>query len=209
MANRQLLREYKLVVIGSGGVGKSALTIQFMHNHFVEDYDPTIEDLYRKECFIDGVETLVDVLDTAGQEEFSAMREHYMLDGEGFLLVYSITERDSFKMIESYHQQILRVKDSEAVPIILVGNKSDLEHERRVNMDEGQYIAKKLGCRFVETSAKLGSNVTETFIDLVCEIRDRNREMLEMRRIIRPITPDSAIQLPGAGCWNKGGCIVS
>jgi GTPase KRas protein len=63
-----------------------------------------------------------------------------MLDGEGFLLVYSITERDSFKMIESYHQQILRVKDSEAVPIILVGNKSDLEHERRVNMDGASYL---------------------------------------------------------------------
>ena len=57
-----------------------------------------------------------------------------MLDGEGFLLVYSITERDSFKMIESYHQQILRVKDMQAVPIIMVGNKSDLEHERRVEL---------------------------------------------------------------------------
>jgi GTPase KRas protein len=208
MASCQLLREYKLVVIGSGGVGKSALTIQFMHNRFEEDYDPTIEDLYRKDCFIDGEETLIDVLDTAGQEEFSAMREHYMLDGEGFLLVYSITERDSFKMIESYHQQILRVKDTQAVPIIVVGNKSDLECERRVDMVEGQFIAEKLGCRFVETSAKLGSNVTETFIDLVCEIRDRNREMLEMRRVLRPFTPDSAIQLPGAGCWNKG-CTVS
>lgn len=208
MANCQLLREYKLVVIGSGGVGKSALTIQFMHNRFVEDYDPTIEDLYRKDCFIDGQETLVDVLDTAGQEEFSAMREHYMLDGEGFLLVYSITERDSFNMIESYHQQILRVKDTQAVPIIVVGNKSDLECERRVDMVEGQFVAEKLGCRFVETSAKLGIKVTDTFIDLVCEIRDRNREMLEMRRVLRPVTPDSAIQLPGAGCWNKG-CNVS
>jgi GTPase KRas len=57
-----------------------------------------------------------------------------MLDGEGFLLVYSITERDSFKVIESYHQQILRVKDTQAVPIIVVGNKSDLERERRVDM---------------------------------------------------------------------------
>ncbi len=65
---------------------------------------------------------------------YSAMREHYMIDGEGFLLVYSITERDSFKMIESYHQQILRVKDTQAVPIIVVGNKSDLERERRVDM---------------------------------------------------------------------------
>jgi GTPase SAR1 family protein len=77
--------------------------------------------------------TMVGYLDF-GPPIPSAMREHYMLDGEGFLLVYSITERDSFKMIESYHQQILRVKDTQAVPIIVVGNKSDLECERRVDM---------------------------------------------------------------------------
>ncbi|KAI0297249.1 ras family-domain-containing protein [Multifurca ochricompacta] len=70
MASDKLLREYQLVVLGSGGVGKSALTIQFMHNHFVEEYDPTMEDLYRKQCVIDGSDALVDVLDTAGQEEF-------------------------------------------------------------------------------------------------------------------------------------------
>jgi len=203
------MREYRLVVIGSGGVGKSALTIQFMENRFVEDYDPTIEDLYRKQCVIEGEEALVDVLDTAGQEEFSAMREHYMLDGEGFLLVYSVTERDSFDLIGTYHEQILRVKDTQSVPIVLVGNKSDLECDRTVDMLEGQLFAQELGCRFVETSAKLGINVTETFIDLVCEIRDRNRELLQMRRSFRAVTPDNTIKLPGAGCWNSSGCIVS
>jgi len=159
-------------------------------------------------CVIDGEDALVDVLDTAGQEEFSAMREHYMLDGEGFLLVYSVTEPDSLSLIEAYHQQILRVKDSESVPIVVVGNKSDLEFERRVNTVEGERIASELGCRFVETSAKLCTNVHETFISLVCEIRDRNRELLQMRRFLRPITPDSAIKLPGAGCWNSSGCVV-
>ncbi|KAH9057826.1 protein ras-1 [Lactarius vividus] len=133
MASGLFLREYRLVVIGSGGVGKSALTIQFMHNHFVDEYDPTIEDSYRKQCVIDGEDALVDVLDTAGQEEFSAMREQYMRHGEGFLLVYSITDRDSFDSISAYHQQISRVKDTESVPIVLVGNKCDLENERRVD----------------------------------------------------------------------------
>ncbi|KAI0249167.1 protein ras-1 [Lactifluus subvellereus] len=134
MSSGRFLREYKLVVIGSGGVGKSALTIQFMDNRFVEDYDPTIEDLYRKQCVIDGEDALVDVLDTAGQEEFSAMRGHYMREGEGFLLVYSITDRGSFDMIGAMHQQLLRVKDSESVPIVLVGNKCDLDYERRVDV---------------------------------------------------------------------------
>ena len=220
-------------------------------------------------CVIEGEETLVDVLDTAGQEDFrqveaffsflfefaiicahvlifiaapflfflffsyffclvfflvgyswarsnSAMREHYMLDGEAFLFVYSVTDRVSFDLIRTYHEQILRVKDSESVPIILVGNKSDLESDRTVDMlgtssflisspfiwvltwrfwllsfaqphayvngcicapltTEGQLIAQEFGWHFAETSAKLGVNVTETFIDLVCQIRDRNR----------------------------------
>ncbi|CEI96969.1 Putative Ras-like protein 2 [Rhizopus microsporus] len=64
------VREYKLVMVGGGGVGKSALTIQFIQSHFVDEYDPTIEDSYRKQCIIDSETALLDVLDTAGQEEY-------------------------------------------------------------------------------------------------------------------------------------------
>jgi small GTP-binding protein len=138
------LKEYKLVVVGGGGVGKSALTIQFIQSHFVEEYDPTIEDSYRKQCVIDEEVAVLDILDTAGQEEFSAMREQYMRTGEGFLLVFSITDRNSFNEILSFHKQILRVKDREEFPMILVGNKSDLEMDRTVNSQEGSDMAKQL-----------------------------------------------------------------
>jgi GTPase KRas len=80
-------------------------------SHFVDEYDPTIEDSYRKQCVIDDEVALLDILDTAGQEEYSAMREQYMRTGEGFLLVYSITDQSSFEEIQSFCQQILRVKD--------------------------------------------------------------------------------------------------
>ncbi|KAF8274764.1 ras-like protein [Lactarius quietus] len=239
MASSLFLREYRLVVIGSGGVGKSSLTIQFMHNHFVAEYDPTIEDSYRKQCVIDGEDAVVDILDTAGQEEFSAMREQYMRGGEGFLLVYSITDRDSFDSISAYHQQILRVKDTGSVPIVLVGNKCDLEDGRCVakngtsnrhlslpaacvtflisaarmihsigDVVEGRYIGEELGCRFVETSAKLGLNVNETFLNLVRQIRDHNKELLYLRRISQMVGSSPSLELPGAGCWNSG-CIVT
>jgi len=90
-------------------------------------------DSYRKQCVIDDEVALLDVLDTAGQEEYSAMREQYMRTGEGFLLVYSITSRQSFEEIQLFQQQILRVKDKDYFPIIVVGNKCDLESEREVS----------------------------------------------------------------------------
>lgn len=119
------MTEYKLVVVGAGGVGKSALTIQLIQNHFVDEYDPTIEDSYRKQvsCYIqlsycytinysivylykifyiqvviDGETCLLDILDTAGQEEYSAMRDQYMRTGEGFLLVFAVNSAKSFEV---------------------------------------------------------------------------------------------------------------
>ncbi|KAI9367879.1 ras-like protein [Aspergillus egyptiacus] len=173
----KFLREYKLVVVGGGGVGKSCLTIQLIQSHFVDEYDPTIEDSYRKQCVIDDEVALLDVLDTAGQEEYSAMREQYMRTGEGFLLVYSITSRQSFEEIMTFQQQILRVKDKDYFPIIVVGNKCDLEKERVVTEQEGEALAQQFGCRFIETSAKSRINVENAFYDLVREIRRYNKEM--------------------------------
>ena len=82
---------------------------------------------------------MLDVLDTAGQEEYSAMREQYMRTGEGFLLVYSITSRQSFDEILTFQQQILRVKDRDYFPMIVVGNKCDLGNEREVST-EGAFV---------------------------------------------------------------------
>jgi len=178
MSKSQFLREYKLVVVGGGGVGKSALTIQFIQSHFVDEYDPTIEDSYRKQCVIDDEVALLDVLDTAGQEEYSAMREQYMRTGEGFLCVYSITSRHSFDEISTFHQQILRVKDKDYFPIIIVANKCDLEGDRQVSTQEGKDLAKSFGCKFIETSAKQKINVDEAFYELVREIRRFNKESL-------------------------------
>eukprot|EP00057_Strongylocentrotus_purpuratus_P001498 XP_001199418.2 PREDICTED: ras-related protein R-Ras2 isoform X1 [Strongylocentrotus purpuratus] len=124
---------HKIVVVGGGGVGKSAITIQFIQSYFVTDYDPTIEDSYTKQCVIDNTVCKLDILDTAGQDEFSAMREQYMRTGDGFLLVFALTNRTSFDEIYKYHRQILRVKDRDEFPMILIGNKADLEDSRIVS----------------------------------------------------------------------------
>uniref|UniRef100_H2Z5G0 Small monomeric GTPase n=1 Tax=Ciona savignyi TaxID=51511 RepID=H2Z5G0_CIOSA len=164
---------YKLVVVGGGGVGKSALTIQFIQSYFVTDYDPTIEDSYRKQCVIDARVGNLDILDTAGQEEFSAMREQYMRSGEGFLLVFSVADKLSFNEIHNFHRQILRVKDRDEFPMILVGNKCDLEAPTRcVTMSEAKAMAKEFNVPYIETSAMLKVNVDQAFYDLVRKIRE-------------------------------------
>nr|XP_020767804.1 GTPase HRas isoform X2 [Odocoileus virginianus texanus] len=150
---RGAMTEYKLVVVGAGGVGKSALTIQLIQNHFVDEYDPTIEDSYRKQVVIDGETCLLDILDTAGQEEYSAMRDQYMRTGEGFLCVFAINHAKSFEDIHQYREQIKRVKDSDDVPMVLVGNKCDLA-ARTVESRQAQDLARSYGIPYIETSAK-------------------------------------------------------
>ncbi|KAI8892781.1 ras protein [Globomyces pollinis-pini] len=165
------MREYKLVVLGSGGVGKSALTVQFVQSIFVEKYDPTIEDSYRKQVEIDGQQCMLEILDTAGTEQFTAMRDLYMKNGQGFILVYSITSQATFNDLMELREQILRVKDTDKVPMVLVGNKCDLEDDRAVQKSEGQALtAKWTGCNFFEASARKKINVDETFFDLVRQI---------------------------------------
>ncbi|XP_070532679.1 GTPase NRas-like [Ptychodera flava] len=164
------MTEYKLVVVGAGGVGKSALTIQLIQNHFVDEYDPTIEDSYRKQVVIDGETCLLDILDTAGQEEYSAMRDQYMRTGEGFLCVFAVNNAKSFEDIGSYREQIKRVKDADDVPMVLVGNKCDLP-TRAVDLKEAHALAKSYGIPFIETSAKTRQGVDDAFYTLVREIR--------------------------------------
>lgn len=142
------------------------------------------------------------------------MREQYMRTGEGFLLVYSITSRNSFDEISTFHQQILRVKDKDSFPVIVVANKCDLEYERQVGSHEGRELAKHFGCRFIETSAKQRINVDEAFSNLVREIRRYNKEQTMGRPGATGATTGSAgmerFQTEegshSAGCCQK--CIV-
>ena len=94
-----------------------------------------------------------------------------MRTGQGFLMVFSITSRSSFDEITSFREQILRVKDADKAPMVLVANKSDLENERQVTTGEGQDLAKSFSVPFMETSAKTRVNVEESFFELVREIR--------------------------------------
>ncbi|POY76078.1 hypothetical protein BMF94_0801 [Rhodotorula taiwanensis] len=185
----------KIVILGDGGVGKTALSLRLSLNFFVETYDPTIgqlqhrskqrtrdadsenrspEDSYRKHAIIDGQPYMLEILDTAGQEEYTALRDQWIREGEAFLLVYSITSRASFDRIEKFRLQVARVKESDTIPVVIVGNKVDRVHEREVSTEAGEALAKRLGCAFIETSAKTRQNLEEAFFTAV--------RMVELRR---------------------------
>ncbi|KAF9928340.1 DNA-binding transcription factor rap1 [Linnemannia zychae] len=168
------MREYKLVVLGSGGVGKSALTVQFVQSMFVDRYDPTIEDSYRKQVEVDGLQCMLEILDTAGTEQFTAMRDLYMKNGQGFILVFSIIASATFDELTEIHGQLLRTKDTRTVPIVLVGNKCDMANERRVSQERAKAQADKWNTPFYETSARTRINVDEVFHDLVRMINLQN-----------------------------------
>lgn len=162
-------------MVGAGGVGKSALTLQFMYEEFVEDYEPTKADSYRKTTKIHSEEVQIDILDTAGQEDYAAIRDNYFRSGEGFLCVFSITEYESFTATHDFREQILRVKGDDNIPFLLVGNKCDLHARRNVSLEEALRLADQWKVPYVETSAKTRMNVDKVFTDLVEEIYKRKK----------------------------------
>lgn len=171
---------FKVIMVGSGGVGKSALTLQFMYDEFVEDYEPTKADSYKKKIILDGQEVQVDILDTAGQEDYAAIRDNYFRSGDGFLLVFSITEMSSLSDVENLREQILRVKNDEKTPFLLVGNKSDLSDDRRaVSIEDATELAQNWQVNYVETSAKTRHNVDAVFFELIREVK-RRRDIQQM-----------------------------
>jgi Ras-related protein Ral-A len=125
---------------------------------------------------LDGEECQIDILDTAGQEDYAAIRDNYFRSGEGFLCVFSITETESFQATGDFREQILRVKGDENIPFLLVGNKADLADKRQVTQDVANAKAEEWKVPYVETSAKTKENVDKVFYDLMREIRSRKME---------------------------------
>ncbi|KAF9961703.1 Ras GTPase, partial [Mortierella alpina] len=149
-------------------------------------YDPTIEDSYCKHITVDGQDYILDLTDTSGQFEYrSHWNDSFMRSADGFICVYSIASLGSFRELVGYRDQIWRAKDSEHVPIMMVGNKCDLEgdSERRVGTRAVARFAERSNALFLEASAKSGKNIDSVFIDLVREI-ERQRRMRDGQAVV-------------------------
>ena len=159
--------EYKIFVLGSGKAELSSIVVRFVHGSFVEKYDPMIEDNYKKEVELDGQQYLLEIVDTTGTEQFTAMRDLYMKQSNGFVLVYSITNKSSFNALRDIREQIVRVRDCDIFPMIVVGNHCDMETERIVSTEEGRALAEEFNAEFIESSAKSEINIDKIFHELI------------------------------------------
>ncbi|KAJ2703078.1 Ras GTPase [Coemansia spiralis] len=189
--SRLLYPEYKVVMLGSGGVGKSMLTTKYMNGNFSDEYDPTIEDSYRKQCTVDNLTCVLEILDTAGQEEYAAMRDYQIRGGDCFVVVYSVDDMRTLHEAEAVIKKIYLIKETDNVPIVLVGNKCDLaECEREVSAKEGTELARRARSGFYEASARENIRVDDVFTQCV-------RRIKRLRKEAGPHSADIAGATPG------------
>lgn len=179
--------EIKIAVVGEGGVGKSALSLQYVQELFIDNYDPTIQDNYKKNVHLNDKFYELDILDTAGQDEFSSLRSQFMKSYEAFLLVCSITSPSSLHELKKFSKEIFRSKclpgesqPRSRIPCLIVVNKIDLpENKWRFSEQNLKVVANELGFDYIYTSAKdnrFVSNAFETICHMAVESR---RERIE------------------------------
>lgn len=165
--------KHSIVMLGAGGVGKTALVVRFVTGRFLNEYDPTLEMVYEKAVPIGDNTVSLDILDTAGNAEAS-----YIRNGEGFIVVYSINDHCSFEVARQMIKLIKEVRKPEGecqVPVILVGNKKDLRRGRSVSKEEARETASEFACSHYETSALTNRNVQVVFFNMVFQVRFTKR----------------------------------
>ena len=179
-SNAEKPLEVKLVILGKSLVGKSALTYRFINDQFPKEHDTTIEDQYKINMSIDGFNCLLEILDTAGQDDYQSMIETWINFGSGFLLVYSIDDIESFNEVKKKYDKLVQIKGKELFSCILVGNKCDLGDDlRKVSQKEAEDFANSKEIPFLEASALNKINVKESFVkvvhDLLTKTQERNK----------------------------------
>ncbi|MBD3213943.1 MAG: DUF4268 domain-containing protein [Candidatus Lokiarchaeota archaeon] len=177
---------YKLILGGDGAVGKTSIVKRFTEGTFRKDYKATIgTSISKKECTFEGLDSMVRfvIWDLAGQPQFKRIRPTYVANSGAGILVYDVTDRDSYDNIINWYKEIKKAAPPD-IFLILAGNKIDLEEERVVSRAEGEALAKELELSYIETSAKTGENVNETFKMLALQLIHRFMKAEEVYKII-------------------------
>jgi small GTP-binding protein len=171
-----------VVMLGCPMAGKTALCVRFCSDKFSERYEPTFQTSFRKNVRQRGEEVELVITDTQGHDEQELFRKEYCLGAHGYVFVYSVASAKSLEACVALNNKLTQLMGTENTPKLLVANKTDLERDRIVTTAEGQAIAEKLGCKFVECSAKQNINVEKAFTTILKEIeRQSEEEKLDRR----------------------------
>ena len=163
----------KVILIGDSGVGKTNIMSKFLKNKFLEDSKATVGVEFGSKLFIQqGHKIKAQIWDTAGQEKYKAITSAYYKGSKGALVIYDITQKETFANIEKWVND-LKCKGDPKITIIIIGNKNDLEEKRQISKEQGEEKAKSFGCAFLETSAFSGDNIEKAFEMMVKEIYDK------------------------------------
>lgn len=154
---------YRVAVLGSGGVGKTCVVLRLTRQSFDPEYVPTIQDYFEKKLVLDNQEYTLNIIDTAGQDEMQGITDIAIQDANAFVIIYSVTSLMSFNEAEKYRDKVVQFSQGAVPKIVLVGNKCDMETERAVTTVQGKQLADKWGCPFFEASAKNDINITQVF----------------------------------------------
>lgn len=197
-ASTATVNKLTIVIVGEGGVGKSSLTLRFINKEFFDSYDPTIDDSYTISLTVDGRLWQIEVLDTAGQEEYRGLWvDHAISEGEAFIITYAINSTRSFRSVPDFLKLIANCKSGNSgyrsdsptlkprffpFPFVIAGNKEDLIDQRTIPTSEGVQLANATGGLFYECSAKNATNVEEIFIQLIRSVAKLREDALAHRQ---------------------------
>lgn len=172
MVSPEKTRVLKLGIIGPPSVGKSALTIRYIQKVFIDEYLPSFENLFKKSLVIKDEHVEVDILDSSGMDELVVMRPNWFKEREAFIMVYAVNNKGSFEALNVFYEQLVTFRKDSNVPLLLVGNKCDMESSRIIKKEEGIKLAKAFNAEFYETSAKKDINVSFVFEHLARKLYD-------------------------------------
>eukprot|EP00123_Amoebidium_parasiticum_P011708 comp20863_c0_seq4/m.27643 comp20863_c0_seq4/g.27643 ORF comp20863_c0_seq4/g.27643 comp20863_c0_seq4/m.27643 type:complete len:202 (-) comp20863_c0_seq4:355-960(-) len=192
---------FKLLLIGDSGVGKSCLLLRFADDTYTESYISTIGvDFKIRTIELDGKTIKLQIWDTAGQERFRTITSSYYRGAHGIIVVYDVTDMDSFNNVKQWLQEIDRYA-SENVNKLLVGNKSDLTTKKVVDYTQAKEFADQLGIPFLETSAKNATNVEQAFMTMAAEIKNRmGAPSVQNKDAKVSLGPSQAVKPQDGGC---------
>ncbi|MFX1483341.1 MAG: GTP-binding protein [Promethearchaeota archaeon] len=176
---------FKIVMLGDGAVGKTAMTTRFTQNFFDADYKRTIgSDFAIKRMVIPDIDTKVtlQIWDLAGQPRFESVRQGFYRGARGGLLLYDVTRRRTYLNVENWKEEAFRNLGKE-IPLILVANKVDLEDSRAIPTEEGEEYAKKNGLIYTESSALTGENVENAYESLCRIMIEESKNSMENKII--------------------------